>query len=176
LNHQNYYKLAKNGGFYINPNIKVTIQKCMNKVLGFIVLFFFATISQGQIKQRIGCKILNAFISDTTIQHLFGDDQQLSDTITIIDSLNLFKPCNLSTMNHKTVIIIPSQESNLNPNPNYRMDINEWKNKILIHMVISMKSFYKLYFFYKPTNAVGYVHYRLKGNTILGVKYNIGQL
>ena len=145
-------------------------------MLSFIILFFFAAISQGQVKQNIGCKILNSFISDTTIQHLFGNDQQLSDTITIIDSLNLFKPCNLSTMNHKTVIIIPSQESNLNPNPNYRMDINEWRNKILIYKVISTKSSYQLYFFYKPTNAVGYVQYKIKGNTILGVKYHIGQL
>ncbi len=147
----------------------------MRKSIVLIMAILVIITCKGQGSGDFNCKILTNFLSDKKILELFNIDVLSRDTITIIDSCNSFENCKWVNLNNRAVFITKNEHS-LNVNPGYRKDISSWKCHILIYKFESGKNYKKIYFFYKPTNATGFVRYKLKERAIISVDYSLGQL
>ena len=142
-------------------------------VILLISVFYIITCKSQD--NSVSCKILNHFISDVKILDLFDIEISSKDTITIIDSCGSFENCAPFFSGQKK-IILKHDVGKLNLDPNFRNDLNEWKNKVLIYKLVVYKSYYEIYFFYKPTNALGSVKYKIRSKKIVGIEYKLGQI
>ncbi len=145
----------------------------MKQIIFFCIFLFLKQFLFAQ-KKLDKCDLLLHFYNDTTFSALFLDIHEVDDTIIVIDSSKTFIGCNLKNQKGKPLLV--QYENNLNFSPSNRVNIKAWQNKILIYKVNKVKSTYEIHFFYKYTNALGSVKYRIHRNKIKNISYSLGQL
>lgn len=140
-----------------------------------ILLVLGVLISSVLFSQSINCKILKSFLLDERINDLVRIDSNNSHDIIILDSCKAFSECSEMQILSKNIVVIQKMDE-FNLNPAYRADILEWKNRVLFYKVETKKKSREFFFFYKPTNALGSVVYRIKKGRIKDIEYRLGQL
>lgn len=143
----------------------------------FLILLFasIGAFASAQDVQNLKCEILSRFISDEKILNMCVITPSGNDSITIIDSVKAFAQCNSFRSRNRAVEIINSTNG-LNKSVHVRNDLAAWQNKVLVYKYEISRKYHKVFYFYKPTNALGWAKYNIRRGKVISVDHQLGQL
>ncbi len=117
---------------------------------------------------NVNCKkLFLSFLDDSTIKPLIGLRLKAHDTIFIVD-ISKTLHCHSFTLNDH-LVVFSTNTTGLSMDSRKSHDLKAWRNHIAIRNIEIRNQYYKLYFYYKPTNAGGFVTFNFRNGEMIPI-------
>lgn len=144
------------------------------RLISFLLLLACqSSVAKGQ--DKYACQVLQKFAAEKNVQMYLQLGAPPAGDLLVMDSSGAFRHCPGFTVGQVSVRV-DGFDRMLNLDPQNRKDVMKWQRRLLVYKYEVDGKFREVYFFFKPTNAVGSVRYKVSDKGVDAVKYNLGQL
>lgn len=145
----------------------------MRPICFLLLLNVAGLVVRGQ--DKYACQVLEKFAAEKNVQMYLQLGAPPAGDLLVMDSSGAFRHCPAFVAGQVSVRV-DAFDRMLNLDPQNRKDVARWQRKLLVYTYEVDGKFREVYFFFKPTNAVGSVRYKVSDKGVEAVKYNLGQL